>query len=758
MNRRWTRFGVWGTLLLLLVQFGLSSTAAHAGQTEALNLVTEASGPTINIWYGSTQSFGQLGNPQKWINVLGNVSDPDGVASFVYALNGGAPSPLSIGTSDPESRRLAEPGDFNVEIDRAALAIGANQVVITATDTLANQSAATVMLQYAGGNVWPLPYSINWASVANLQDVVQIVDGQWAVQPGGARPVAMAYDRVLALGDLTWSNYEVTVPITVHATDSAAYNPISIGPGVGLVLRWREHSNSPVSCAQPHCGWLPWGASGWYNWAANDGAFYLGGDNVVLVYDTSLRKLQLGTPYVWKMRVDTPPGQRGYYRLKVWPQSQTEPEQWDLQALGGPSDVLTGSVLLVAHHVDATFGNVSIVPVSSGDTTAPLISDIQVARRAASATITWKTDEPATSLVDYGLTSAYGSASGPDSALVHQHTITLTALAPDTVYHFRVTSADPYGNLASSADLTFQTTRAATLVADDFNACTINTQVWSFADPQLQAALALNGGYTSEARLSLSIPAGVSHDVWAGGNLAPRLMQWSSDNDFTILVKFDSPLNAKYQRQGVVVEQGNGDFLRFDFFTNGVNTRAYAGFYYNGKINQRLNKSVGGLILAPLYLRVERQGDVWTLSHSPNGQDWTMVGSFTQPLAVTRVGVFAGNAADAGETPPAHTALVDFFAVASTPPPDEDSEQQSLTVNIEGSGAVTKSPDLANYTCGQEVTLTATADPGFRFLEWSGDLSGSANPVSLTMMGSQTITATFVNGSIFLPLVMRGGP
>jgi len=62
----------------------------------------------INIWYGSHQVFGHIGIPQQWINILGNVSDPDGVDSLTYSLNGGPELPLSMG---PDTRRLESEGE-----------------------------------------------------------------------------------------------------------------------------------------------------------------------------------------------------------------------------------------------------------------------------------------------------------------------------------------------------------------------------------------------------------------------------------------------------------------------------------------------------------------------------------------------------------------------------------------------------------------------------------------------------------------------
>jgi uncharacterized repeat protein (TIGR02543 family) len=53
------------------------------------------------------------------------------------------------------------------------------------------------------------------------------------------------------------------------------------------------------------------------------------------------------------------------------------------------------------------------------------------------------------------------------------------------------------------------------------------------------------------------------------------------------------------------------------------------------------------------------------------------------------------------------------------------------------------------------VTLTAIADPGWGFVGWSGDLSGSDNPETITITGNTTITATFTTHQIFLPLTTR---
>jgi len=43
------------------------------------------------------------------------------------------------------------------------------------------------------------------------------------------------------------------------------------------------------------------------------------------------------------------------------------------------------------------------------------------------------------------------------------------------------------------------------------------------------------------------------------------------------------------------------------------------------------------------------------------------------------------------------------------------------------------------------VQLTATANTGYGFKNWSGSATGSTNPVSVTIDGNKTVTANFVN-------------
>ncbi len=68
-----------------------------------------------------------------------------------------------------------------------------------------------------------------------------------------------------------------------------------------------------------------------------------------------------------------------------------------------------------------------------------------------------------------------------------------------------------------------------------------------------------------------------------------------------------------------------------------------------------------------------------------------------------------------------------------------------FTIETEATnGTITLDPDQETYEEGTEVTVTATPDQGWLFDGWTGSLSGTENPTTLTVDGNEFIGATFV--------------
>jgi parallel beta-helix repeat protein/predicted outer membrane repeat protein len=70
--------------------------------------------------------------------------------------------------------------------------------------------------------------------------------------------------------------------------------------------------------------------------------------------------------------------------------------------------------------------------------------------------------------------------------------------------------------------------------------------------------------------------------------------------------------------------------------------------------------------------------------------------------------------------------------------------EYALTINENGLGTVSVTPNQSTYKYGDQVTLEAFPSTGWTFGEWTGELSGYSNPVSITVNDHMDITAVFV--------------
>jgi uncharacterized repeat protein (TIGR02543 family) len=83
----------------------------------------------------------------------------------------------------------------------------------------------------------------------------------------------------------------------------------------------------------------------------------------------------------------------------------------------------------------------------------------------------------------------------------------------------------------------------------------------------------------------------------------------------------------------------------------------------------------------------------------------------------------------------------------------------TLTVNANPTdgGAITKSPDAASYDSAAVVTVTAIANTGYHFVNWSGAVTGTTNPATITMTSSKIVTANFVSDTISMSISVSAG-
>jgi hypothetical protein len=317
--------------------------------------------PSIDVWYGPRQRFGHIGNPQRWVNILGSAAPAEQIAHIEYSLNGGDFRPLSKG---PDLHRLARPGDFNIEIDRADLKEGANKVLIRVFTGDGASAETEVIVEYAGGNRWPLPYTVDWSQVQSIQDAAQIVDGRWRLEDGGVRTAEPYYDRVLAFGDVNWTSFAATVEVVFHGFPGKQRGGPHFGVNhAGVTLRWRGHADDGK---QPRVQWYPLGSATEFTLEKDLAQCrwrILPGPPSRPVWAADPYPIELGRPYLLKGEVKTMPDGRHRYRNKIWSPDRNELDFWAVESFEDPAgDFGSGSLLLIAHNSDVTFRRLTIDP------------------------------------------------------------------------------------------------------------------------------------------------------------------------------------------------------------------------------------------------------------------------------------------------------------------------------------------------------------------------------------------------------------
>lgn len=305
--------------------------------------------PEIEVWYGTEQTIGGVDEPapQRWVNVLGRVHESTASAA-TYSLNGAPEVPFPMG---PTTTRLLGSGDFNLELDRADLALlpDVNTVDIWVERGSGDPLFHRVVLA-VHPPAFPPPHRLT--DFRTLQDVSEvnrlgaIVDGAWHLTEDGLRTSELGYDRLIALGSQTWTgNYEAFAEFTVHSMRNWG--------AVGVAVGWQGHEGDQ----DPREDW-PLQALGWVRRAVPQTELQImafwGGVLARQDFD-----LDFETPYLLRLRTQRT-GSGSWAFLNVWPKGEAEPESWLLTSQTPDHD---GSVLLVTHHADVTWAEVRVTPL-----------------------------------------------------------------------------------------------------------------------------------------------------------------------------------------------------------------------------------------------------------------------------------------------------------------------------------------------------------------------------------------------------------
>lgn len=166
------------------------------------------------------------------------------------------------------------------------------------------------------------------------------------------------------------------------------------------------------------------------------------------------------------------------------------------------------------------------------DTTPPVISNVQaVDVTHNSARITWTTDEAATSVVYYGLTTGYGSTAST-AGYTTSHSVNLSGLSPETLYHYKVESADSSGNTSQSGDYTFTTLTAP-----------VNPQIYVFNIAMTKQSL-FSIFYRARATITIKdtngnvVPNATVYTSWSGKWVGTRSGTTNTSGQVTLTTSY----------------------------------------------------------------------------------------------------------------------------------------------------------------------------------------------------------------------------
>jgi len=254
------------------------------------------------------------------------------------------------------------------------------------------------------------------------------------------------------------------------------------------------------------------------------------------------------------------------------------------------------------------------------DKEPPVISTVRTANvSGASATITWQTDEPANSRVEYGLTSAYGNLSALDASLITHHSIGLTGLTKNTTYHYRVRSRDAAGNLAMSRNFTFTTNDQTVLFSDDFSGPNLNTGKWNKGSNSGNQTAIENGALTLRSSASQSGWI-ATKTAYAGANKIAKVKIVKPNDDGNI------GMSPTVNRAGADGFYGQKNWYRFYVYRNGHAGKylLFAQWRRNG-VAGGLNVTNGLTLPNSFYLRLRTDAANIFFEYSPDEVSWTTV-------------------------------------------------------------------------------------------------------------------------------------
>jgi len=139
-----------------------------------------------------------------------------------------------------------------------------------------------------------------------------------------------------------------------------------------------------------------------------------------------------------------------------------------------------------------------------------------------------------------------------------------------------------------------------------------------------------------------------------------------------------------------------------------------------------------------LFVDIEGEGDVQINPEQDEYEDGSAVDLTAEPAEswefIEWKGDYEGSEDEINVTMDSDKTIIAVF---------EELEEYTLTISIEGEGDTEPSEGTHTFYEGTEVKLTSTAQEGWYFDEWTGDINDTGEEIRIVMDDNKTITANF---------------
>ena len=178
---------------------------------------------------------------QSLFNVVGRLNDPEHVQKFSYRLNQHKEGGVHFNQQAHILGRLERCGDFNLDTIRLEDLQPVNELVLVVEREGQTRrwelSFSVRRFEGAGPR-----FSLSLLGVNEPQEVGQIVDGRWQIEPGrraapciAVLPADAGYDRIILFGSSQWtSGYQVKACVEVTAWTHRVHL-------LGILFKWQAH-------------------------------------------------------------------------------------------------------------------------------------------------------------------------------------------------------------------------------------------------------------------------------------------------------------------------------------------------------------------------------------------------------------------------------------------------------------------------------------------------------------------------------------